>query len=213
MRPINKNRRVLVLAKAPRPGLAKTRLIPVLGAEGAAALQARLVEHTLQTVTSAGLGRIELHGTPAEDDFLRDRAARYETRLVPQSDGDLGARMFASLSCALSESASAILVGTDCPALTPHVLRRAARVLETGSEAVFVPTEDGGYALVGLTRCDPRLFDAISWGSTTVMSDTREHLQALGWRWAELETLWDVDTPEDYERLVASRLLGARGRS
>lgn len=204
--------RVLVFAKAPRPGLAKTRLVPVLGDEGAAALHARLVKHALETARRAGLGAIELHGAPADDDFLRDCAERHGAALIDQTDGDLGARMAAALESALAVSARAVLIGSDCPALTPRHLRAAARALHEGHDAVFAPAEDGGYALIGLTRCDPRLLENISWSTAAVMDETRERLLALGWRWRELDTLWDVDRPEDYERLVASRLLEREAR-
>ena len=104
----------------------------------------------------------------------------------------------------------AILIGSDCPALRARHLRHADQALRDGADAVFVPCEDGGYALIGLNRVDRRLFDGIAWGGDAVMAETRRRLAALGWQWRELETLWDVDRPEDYERLVASRLLGAR---
>lgn len=201
------SRCVLVFAKAPRPGFAKTRLIPALGAEGAAALHARLIKHTLQSVRQAGFGTIELHGTPADDDFLRYCAARYGADLLAQCHGDLGGRMHTALAGCLARSASVLLIGTDCPALGPCELRRACRLLESGVDAVFAPTEDGGYALVGLTRCDSRLFEAVAWGTSSVMTQTRERLRALRWNWSELDVLWDVDTPQDYERLLASRLL------
>jgi uncharacterized protein len=207
MPPTGSGRSVLVFAKAPRPGYAKTRLIPVLGPQGAAALQARLIEHTLSTVRQAGFRSVQLYGTPADDDFLRCCAARYGADLVPQSEGDLGARMCAALTETLAANRSAILIGTDCPAMTPDDLRRAIRALEHGSDAAFTPTEDGGYALVALRRCDPTLFDGIAWGTPVVMEETRERLRALAWSWQELGLLWDVDTPGDYERLLASRLL------
>jgi rSAM/selenodomain-associated transferase 1 len=204
---------VLVFAKAPRPGHAKTRLIPVLGPEGAAGLQARLIKHTLSTVKQAGFGALELHGAPAEDDFLRFCAARYGADLVPQCDGDLGIRMCAAITTALAHSASVLLIGTDCPALGARELRHGIRMLETGYDAVFAPTEDGGYALIGLARCDPRLFEAIAWGTNSVMDETRRRLRELDWRWSELDILWDVDTPADYERLLVSGVLDVHGPS
>jgi glycosyltransferase A (GT-A) superfamily protein (DUF2064 family) len=88
-------------------------------------------------------------------------------------------------------------------------LRQADHALREGADAVFVPCEDGGYALIGLQRVDARLFDCIAWGGDNVMADTRARLTGLGWRWRELETLWDVDRPEDYRRLLASGLLEA----
>ena len=105
---------------------------------------------------------------------------------------------------------AALLIGSDCPALTARHLRQADRALRDGADAVFVPCEDGGYALIGLKRVDARLFDGIAWGGETVMAETRSRLRGLGWRWRELETLWDVDRPEDYQRLLASGLLDGR---
>jgi rSAM/selenodomain-associated transferase 1 len=198
---------VLVLAKAPRPGLAKTRLVPLLGEERAAALQARLIKHALKTARAASLGAIELHGEPADDDFLRCCAGHYGAALLPQSKGDLGERMRTAIESALDAGASAILIGADCPALTARDLRFAARSLDEGNDAVFTPTEDGGYALVALRRSDPTLFEGMAWSTPAVMEETRARLRNLGWRWRELETLWDVDVPADYERLLGAGLL------
>ncbi|MDA1116706.1 MAG: DUF2064 domain-containing protein, partial [Proteobacteria bacterium] len=79
--------------------------------------------------------------------------------------------------------------------------------LAGGADAVFAPAEDGGYALVALRRVSPRLFAGIEWGGPRVMAQTRERLLALGWRWRELRTVWDVDRPEDYRRLQRASLL------
>jgi rSAM/selenodomain-associated transferase 1 len=207
MYPGDKPVKVLVFAKAPLPGFAKTRLAPLLGQVGAAALQSKLIEHALQTARGAGTYDVELHGDPAEDDFLRSCAQRHGVRLVSQSGGDLGARMHAALGQALATCAQVLLIGSDCPALTREHLGLAATALRTGADAVFVPAEDGGYALIGLTRCDARLFAGIAWSTSEVMDETRARLRKLGWRWRELDTLWDVDTPGDYERLVSSGLL------
>jgi len=202
---------LIIFAKAPRPGEVKTRLIPLLGADGAAALHARLVKRTLQTARAASFRRIELHATPGIDDpFFRLCAAHYSAALVAQAAGDLGARMLSAFESGLAGHPRVLLVGTDCPALIARHLRQADRALRDGADAVFVPCEDGGYALIGLRRAEARLFSGIAWGGEAVMADTRARLAALGWSWRELETLWDVDRPEDYARLVASGLLDER---
>lgn len=199
--------KVLVFAKAPRAGIAKTRLAPLLGPAGAAALHAKLIDHTLETACGAGICEVELHGDPADDDILKLCALRHGVRLVGQIVDDLGERMHAALERALTTCAHAILVGCDCPTLTADHLKRAAADLQNGDDAVFAPVEDGGYALVGLARCDARLFEGIAWSTQEVMVETRRRLAELGWRWSELETLWDVDSPADYARLMASGLL------
>jgi rSAM/selenodomain-associated transferase 1 len=202
---------VIVFAKAPQPGAVKTRLVPALGTEGAAALHARLAKHTLDTVRAASLKPVELHCAPGIDDpFFRYCQGHYGVALEPQVAGDLGSRMHAAFATALAAHARVLIIGTDCPTLTARHLRQAEKALCEGNDAVFAPCEDGGYALIGLTRADSKLFEGIAWSSSSVMAETRARLEALGWRWHELETLWDVDRPEDYARLVASRLLDAR---
>jgi rSAM/selenodomain-associated transferase 1 len=195
---------IIVFAKAPRAGEVKTRLIPVLGAEGAAALHRQLVHRTLVTATNAGLGPVELHGAPDDQDaFLRDCACRFGVALLPQQGGDLGARMCHAFEEALARHARVIIVGTDCPVLTEQHLRDAQAALAAGNDAVLIPAEDGGYALIGLAQCDASLFQGVAWGGNTVLAATRERLKTLGWRWHELETLWDIDRPEDYRRWSA----------
>jgi len=198
---------VIVFAKAPRPGSVKTRLVPLLGAEGAAALQVRLVKHALETATKA-LRPVELHCAPdANGPFFRFCAGHYGVTVRAQVEGDLGARMLTAFTQSLPEHACVLLIGSDCPALTARHLRQADRSLRDGADAVFIPCEDGGYALIGMKRVEAALFDGMTWGGEHVMADTRARLTALGWRWRELETLWDVDRPEDHARLMDSGLL------
>jgi rSAM/selenodomain-associated transferase 1 len=201
--------RLLVFAKAPRPGEVKTRLIPRLGPVGAAALHSQLIEHTLATANIAAPGAVELHGAPADDAFFRYCASRYGVSLVEQSGADLGERMHAAFEHAFEQSGcrSAVLIGSDSPALTPRHLRLAQAALDEGDDAVVAPAEDGGYVLIGMRRVDQRIFEHIQWSTDAVMAQTRSRLDALGWRTAELETLWDVDRPADYERMAAGGLL------
>ncbi len=202
---------VIVFAKAPEPGAVKTRLVPLLGAEGAAALHARLVKCTLDTARAASFKRVQLHCAPdVTDPFFRFCKGHYGVTLEAQVGGDLGARMLAAFEKALAAHACVLLLGTDCPALTARHLRQAEKDLRDGADAVFVPCEDGGYALIGLRRVDAKLFDGIAWSTDSVMADTRVRLKELGWSSHELETLWDVDRPEDYQRLLDSGLLNGK---
>jgi len=193
---------VLVFAKTPVPGEVKTRLIPALGAAGAAALHERLVARALATAVAAGVGRVELCCAPdAAHPVLVELARAHGATLAVQGPGDLGDRMRAAFERALAGAPAAIVIGGDCPALAPRHLREAAATLAGGDDAVLAPAEDGGYVLIGLTHASDSLFDGIEWGGPTVMAQTRERLAALGWWWRELETLWDVDRPEDVARL------------
>jgi uncharacterized protein len=187
---------IAVLSKA--PGSAKTRLQPVLGAEGAAALQTRLIARTLETALAAGTGPVTLWATPDETHpAFRTIVLRPGLALARQPEGDLGRRM----EVALASACPALVIGTDCPALTPDHLRHAAEALRSGVEAVLIPVDDGGYALIGARNPHPQLFADMAWGTPTIMADTRRRMTDLGLSWRELEQLWDVDVPADLERL------------
>jgi len=203
---------VIVMAKAPDPGAVKTRLIPALGAEGAAALAARLLKHTLAQTRDARIGPVMLAGAPTTDHpFLRYCATRYGAALVAQPDGDLGMRMDALLSAALTEHGRALVIGSDCPALGAPQLRAAAEHLAAGADVVLAPTEDGGYALVGLRAPQPALFADIAWSTPAVLKQTRARIAAAGLKAAELPLLWDVDRPEDLARLAQEAPAGWAG--
>jgi uncharacterized protein len=194
--------RVMVFARAPTPGEAKTRLIPALGKAGAAALHRRLAVHSLRAATDANLGPVELWCAPDTSDlFFRECQRSLGISLYAQGGGDLGARMQRAFESALARSRRAILVGSDIPALSAQYLRDAERALAGGDDVVIGPAEDGGYVLVGLSRCDPELFRGIPWGGSEALAETRRRIAALAWRVIELPALWDVDRPEDLERL------------
>jgi uncharacterized protein len=198
---------VAILAKAPVAGFAKTRLIPALGPRGAARLQREFIRRTLRTATAAELGPATLWCAPnAGDRFFRALRRTAGARCLDQPDGDVGERMHAAsvLHCV---SGPVLIIGTDCPALSTNYLRRAARALRDGSDAVFGPAEDGGYVLVGLRSPQPGLFSAMSWSTPTVMSETRARAAAQGLAVVELETLWDVDEPADLPRLTPQGVL------
>jgi hypothetical protein len=193
---------IAVLAKAPIPGLAKTRLIARLGADGAARLQAVLTEHAVRTALAAGLGSVTLWCTPdtRHPAFVK-LAHRTGVALEAQRGADLGARMAHAVAQRAGRG-PVLLTGTDCPALTPEHLRTAAAALEGGDEVVLIPAEDGGYVLVGLMESHPVLFEGVPWGSDRVIEVTRGRLRALGLRWSEPTTLWDLDRPADLDRLA-----------
>lgn len=191
---------IAILARAPVPGLAKTRLIPALGAAGAAGLQDWMLRRTVATALAAGLGPVHLFcaGDIDHEAFITCADGNAVKRHV-QSGNDIGERMLSAAQAAAT-AAGVIVIGTDCPALTPTHLRRVAREL-AHQQAALIPAEDGGYVLIAMQRPVPELFADICWGEADVMARTRQRLTALGWHWAEPETLWDVDRVEDIERL------------
>lgn len=195
---------IIVFARAPVPGRAKTRLVPRLGEWGAARLHLRLVKHALRTACASGCGPVELHLATKHSMFRRTKI---------QKGLDLGDRMLRAIAEGLRTHRTVILIGSDCPALTVRDLRRAERLLKGGCDVVLAPAEDGGYALIAARRVSRRLFAGVPWGGATVYEETLRRLEALGWRWRALRTLWDVDRPQDLERLRALRFSSATRRS
>nr|VFK42161.1 MAG: hypothetical protein BECKTC1821E_GA0114239_101714 [Candidatus Kentron sp. TC] len=191
------NARILIMAKAPVPGVVKTRLIPTLSAQRAAMLQAALISHTLAITAQSDLD-IELWCHPdCRHPWFSTCARTFTTSLHDQKGMDLGERMYHAAKSALG-AASVILIGTDCPSLTANELREASTWLEKGNNhAVLGPALDGGYYLLGLNRIHPSLFDGVSWGSSQVLTETRRRLCALGWKWRETRVRRDMDRPDD----------------
>nr|TFG55581.1 MAG: glycosyltransferase [Hyphomicrobiales bacterium] len=193
---------IAIFAKAPLEGFAKTRLIPRLGAAGAAELQQRLVIRAVETAIAAALGPVSLWCAPdCSHRFFHEIAKEHSLVLHAQTGKDLGARMqnaFAQLTTAMP----VLLMGSDCVVLEAELLKECAQALQDGEDAVFLPVEAGGYILVRLRAPVPELFRDMPWTTQRVMQETRRRAAALGLKIAEPKLLWDIDTPEDYERAV-----------
>lgn len=192
---------IAIMAKAPIAGLAKTRLIPHLGPAGAAALQRWLLERTVSTALASGLGPVTLWCTPdMQHPVFMALAELGAIELRQQPEGDLGERMLQAISVSAT-AAGCLVIGTDCPLLTPADLRGAANALLT-NEAVVAPAEDGGYVMIGLRQASPRVFQDIGWSSAQVMAQTRQRLAEAAYSWHEISPFWDVDRSTDFERLL-----------
>ena len=201
-----------VFAKAPHPGTVKTRLARTLGERAATEAYTALVEHALDVAAEARrrgvVDAIELWCAPdTTHPAFASWARRCGATLRAQEGADLGARMRHALRHALARGELPILIGTDCPAIDLGYVDAASHALDTHA-AVLGPVEDGGYALVGVSR-DVDAFDGIAWSTPDVMAQTRSALARAGARWRELPTLWDVDTEEDLARWRATRATAA----
>jgi rSAM/selenodomain-associated transferase 1 len=202
---------IAIFAKAPLAGFAKTRLIPLLGPDGAAALQAQLIARAVAVARAAKLGPVSLWCTPdmAHESF-GTIAADCGVELFKQPPGDLGDKMGHAFKV-LCQNGAVLLMGTDCVVIGPDHLRECAESLRRGADAVFLPVEDGGYILVGLNQPSPEIFRGIPWNTPGVMPVTRERAANAGLRIAEPATLWDIDRPKDYHRAAREGLLPASG--
>lgn len=191
---------VALMARAPEPGRAKTRLIPRLGATGAARLHAALTLRALGEIARSGLSAALWCDPDVDHPFFAECADEFGVKLRAQSRDDLGARM---LGIFRQADGPLLLMGSDCPMIDAALLRSCAEALAR-VQAVFLPTLDGGYGLVGLSRPFPEIFDDMPWGTDAVMAITRRRLQRLGVVWEEPAEIWDVDTPDDLGRLAAT---------
>lgn len=205
-----------LMAKEPRPGFAKTRLVPALGAAGAAALAEAFIADTAALLRTIAVDVVVLAAPPEAVEVLSALAG---FPAIPQHAGDLGARMagaFADL--AARGHAPVLLIGTDSPTQPQAHLTTALSLCAAHPDAVVLgPAEDGGYWCVGLSRPQPGLFEAVAWGTGAVLAQTQAQAERLGVP-IVLGPRWhDVDEPADLARLrrelAADTALAPRSRA
>lgn len=194
-----------VMAKAPLPGEAKTRLMPALNANEAAELARALLLDQLAHLSAISDADLYLAFTPAAERPLFEDLAAPEFQLFPQAGDDLGARManlFAHLFARGYKNIA--LVGADLPPVPLAVFAEAFVWLDKpGNHAVLGPSRDGGYYLIGMNQPLPAIFAGIRWSQSDVLARTVEKAAELKIAVRLLPTWFDVDTPEDLEYLIA----------
>ncbi len=202
--------RLVVFAKAPQAGVAKTRLIPALGAQGAADLALRMLQHTLQQAMAANVGPVELCMSPGPDDAAWAGVALPATvQRTDQGGGDLGQRMARAVARVTASNQPVLLMGSDCPALNAARIAEAAQALAQ-FDAALVPVADGGYVLVGLHAPCPAIFADMAWSTPSVAAVTLQRLAALGQRVWVGPMLHDIDEPADLVHMPVDLRLAAR---
>jgi len=203
--------RLIIFTRYPEPGTTKTRLIPVLGPEGSAALQRRLTTRVAATARRLMQARnlaTEIRHEGGSAALLRQWLGE-EFDYRPQDEGHLGQRMARCLAGAFASGAErAVLIGADIPGITAAHLKRAFEILQE-HDLVFGPAQDGGYYLIGARAArfakEPSyLGPGIAWSSPQVLARTLEEVRALGLSFSLLETLADIDDPEDLPRGMAA---------
>lgn len=191
--------RLLIFTRYPEPGKTKTRLIPTLGAKGAATLQQEMTEHTLSKARELQKRRLlslEVRFTGGSL-LLMQNWLGSDIIYQPQGDGNLGARMARSLAVAFQDGiARVVVIGTDCPNLNADLIAEAFQQLHS-HDLVIGPAIDGGYYLIGLNYLISELFIGINWGTTAVLQQTVDIAKKLNISVAYLPQLADVDRPED----------------
>ncbi|MCD6293173.1 MAG: TIGR04282 family arsenosugar biosynthesis glycosyltransferase [Deltaproteobacteria bacterium] len=191
------------MTRYPEPGKVKTRLLPALGATGAARLHRQMVEHTMSTIRGVAANspvKIFLFFQGGSEALMALWLGN-EVEYLPQAGGDLGDKMRGAFEVVFKRGfASAVIIGTDCPALDHQILSRAFCELEEAG-MVIGPALDGGYYLLGLKQVHDRLFTGISWGGSEVLKQTLAAACAEYLTVKQLPELSDIDRPEDLENL------------
>ena len=190
---------ILLFARYPVAGQAKTRLIPELGPAGAARLHRRMTEHVVAVARQAGTAVTLCHTGGKRRDFRSWLGPDLD--FAAQPEVDLGGRLRWAFARAFRRGSAAVLaIGADVPGISPAILRAALDALGT-HDVVLGPATDGGYYLIGMTRPHPDLFAGMEWGTESVCAQTRAAIQKLGLSCHELPVLNDVDRPEDLSPL------------
>jgi rSAM/selenodomain-associated transferase 1 len=190
---------LILFTRYPEPGKTKTRLIPLLGAEGAATLQRQMTEHKLAEVNQLltfYLLSVEVHFAGGNEQLMQEwLGLNWVYRR--QSEGDIGDRMASAFQASFAAGMTAgVLIGSDCPDLNAPLMAEAFQLLRQ-HDLVLGPALDGGYYLIGLRRLIPELFTGIPWSTAEVLQQTITIAQRLGLAVAKLPLLSDVDRPED----------------
>jgi uncharacterized protein len=193
------NSTLIIFTRYPTPGKVKTRLIPAVGAEGAALLHRRMTGQVIdqsRTLQSDLPVKITVH---FDGDNYQQMSDWLGTDLIyqPQGEGDVGERMARSFATACQQNCSVVLIGTDCPELTTEILAQAFELLQSGRDLVLGSAVDGGYYLIGMRDYHPELFVDIDWSTDRVLSQTVTIADRLNLSIGYLPTLTDIDRPED----------------
>lgn len=192
---------IIQFTREPQPGQVKTRMLASLSPQQACDLHCELTRWTLQQLLKYCRtdGSIEVELSVAGDSahpFFDELCQSGDVRLTTQSFGNLGQRMYTAMRTGLSHCAHVLLVGSDCPGIDSAYLASAAAALDT-YDVVLGPATDGGYVLIGARSIEQALFQDIDWGTDQVFAQTIERAEQSGKSWYALESLSDIDRPED----------------
>ncbi len=190
---------VIQFAKFPRLAQVKTRLRPLLKDEGCYQFHLELMIHCNKTLKAAGLFNILALDQLGQHETVNVLAK--STPLILQEGADLGEKMKNAMAWGLGLANKIIIIGSDCPVLTPQYFKEVQASLNE-NDHVFIPAEDGGYVLIAATQVFSNIYEKIDWGTEKVMEQTKLALIAGNKKAAYLPPLWDIDRPEDYLRLM-----------
>jgi rSAM/selenodomain-associated transferase 1 len=207
-------KRLIIFTRYPVPGKTKTRLIPALGEQGAADLHSRMAEYTLLNLLTLGCDQsleIGIYYSGGDRTLMQnwldpiissfsENHSHSRINLIfyhAQMGEDLGKRMQGAFENGFKNKIEKIIIiGTDCPDLSPHLIEETFWALNS-QDVVLGPARDGGYYLIGLSQSFPMLFNDIDWGSDRVLAQTKKIIEQEQLSVYDLPVLTDVDRPDD----------------
>ena len=193
-----------IMARAPIAGHCKTRLAAALGDEAAAELYRAMLLDSLDVFGRVGATRLAVMTAPEHDGIAVMRAlVPPEWEVVAQEGAGLGARLAHAFRTLGQDADAVVLVDSDSPTVAAAPVAHALARFSGPRRALMGPCDDGGYYLIGLTTQELGILDGITWSTTKVADETRARCAALGLALEELPPAYDVDRPEDLERLRA----------
>lgn len=187
---------LIIFIKNPIPGKVKTRLAATMGNEAALKVYQKLTQHTREIAQNLKLDRYLYYS-----DFI-DQEDEWSNELFfkrRQSGQDLGERMTQAFSEMLRNTSKAVIIGSDCPLLTPAIVQEAFDQLDH-FPYVLGPATDGGYYLLGMCQPSPFLFENMAWSTDQVAQITLERIAKAGQSCFVLPTLPDIDQEEDWKQ-------------
>ena len=190
---------LLCFCKHPEPGFVKTRLSRELGKDFVASLYKNLIENLLKEICNGKFNAALYCYPTTKHPFFDYCQIKFQVTLHNQEGHDLGSRMFNAISESLNNSTSVILIGSDCPQIDSAYINLAFQKLKSGHDIVLGPAFDGGYALIGANKINREIFNNIPWSTNRVLQITQDKITSLGWSYACLSTVRDIDELSDYE--------------
>ncbi len=187
---------LIIFIKNPVAGKVKTRLAATIGNQRALGVYLNLMQHTRDVALAASVNRhlfydqeLNTEDAWSNQDFIKD----------VQVSGDLGKRMEAAFRTVLSRNSKAVIIGSDCPEITPEIIASAFNRLDL-ADIVIGPTYDGGYYLLGMKTLHTELFTEMTWSTETVYTDTINRIKAKGLLYSVCPTLSDMDNEDDLNK-------------
>jgi len=192
------NKQLIIFIKAPVAGHCKTRLIPLLGEQGATDFYKHLVRHCVDMATQLNNTNIAIYTYPdTQHPFIQELTTEKGVSLHCQQGIDLGERMHNAIAMSLKTHTQCVLIGSDCPIMNTHYIEQAFKALES-HDITMGPALDGGYVLIGSNKISTEVFSNTQWSTDNVLDQCIKNLHQLKYSYHLLPELWDIDTPSDF---------------